>query len=59
MQTSVPPDTEQICTCSPTAVAIQANCSGESGEPVEPSARIADRSWAAPGVRPAFWHACR
>ena len=59
MQTSVPPDTEQICTCSPTAVAIQANCSGESGEPVEPSACIVDRSWAVPGVSPAFWHACR
>ena len=56
MQTSVPPDIEEICTCSPTASAIHANCSGASGEPVEPSVRTPDRSCCLPGVMPAFWH---
>ena len=42
--TSVPPDTEQICTCSPMASPIQRNPSSDSGAPVEPIARSAPRS---------------
>jgi hypothetical protein len=41
---SVPPDTEQIWTCGPISEAIHRKPSGDSGAPVEPRARNADRS---------------
>ena len=51
---SVPPDTEQIWMCSPAASATQRNPSTDSGAPVEPSARIRDRSQLSFGVSPAL-----
>src|SRR6188472_736913 len=51
---SVPPDIEQICTCRPTASAIQRKPSTDSGAPVEPKARTADMSSSSAGRSPAF-----
>src|SRR5690606_13276625 len=55
---SVPPDTEQICTCRPTASAIHRNPSTVNGAPVEPNARMADRSNSAPGRSPFLRQLC-
>ena len=57
-QTSVPPETDAIWTCSPTASCSQSKPSGDSGEPVEPTERIAERSNASRGRRPALRHDC-
>jgi hypothetical protein len=58
-QTSVPPLVDTGQTCAPTASRIQWKVSGGSGEPVEAMARSAERSWRAPGERPAFAQAVR
>src|SRR5882757_5452994 len=56
VQRSVPPDTLQIWMSEPTASASQRKPSGDSGAPVEPTARNADRSNRSTGRRPSFRH---
>src|SRR5690606_37988598 len=57
VHTSVPPDTEQICT-GPTSSTIHRKPSTDSGAPVEPIARMADRSCSAAGRSFAFRQLC-
>src|SRR5882757_7903944 len=51
---SVPPDTLQIWMCEPTASANHVKPSGDSGAPVEPTARNADRSNRSTGRSPSL-----
>src|ERR1700753_3016573 len=53
---SVPPDTLQIWISGPTADAIHSKPSGDSGAPVDPTARRADRSTLSIGRRPSLRH---
>src|SRR5690606_15744788 len=57
VQTSVPPETEQICT-GPTSSTIHRNPSTDSGAPVDPMARMADRSCSAAGRIFCFMQLC-
>ena len=52
--TSVPPLTEETVTWAPTASGIHSKRSAANVDPVLPTVRSSDRSWASPGRSPAF-----
>src|SRR5579875_166983 len=56
VQTSVPPEVEKSHVSGPTSSYTHRNPSGESGEPVEPTARSAERSRPLRGETEAFMH---
>jgi len=55
VQTSVPPEVEKSQMSEPTASYTHANPSGDSGDPVEPTACSRERSCSSAGRSPAFW----